>query len=159
MKRPLTDQEKIVHFETWEHIHEVQKLLSIVQVELMERSLFHDRSKIYSEEECAGFTKFAPKLKETEYGTEEYFSMLKDMKPIIQHHVTNNRHHPEYHGGIENMTLVDLIEMVCDWKAATLRTKDGDIRKSLPVNKERFGISEQLYNILSNTVDLLENLC
>jgi hypothetical protein len=57
---------------------------------------------------------------------------------------------------ISQMTLIDLIEMLCDWKASTLRHKDGDIFKSLEINKKRFNISDQLYNILKNTMCLIE---
>lgn len=42
--------------------------------------------------------------------------------------------------------------MLCDWKAASERTKQGSIQQSLPINKERFGISDQLYAVLLNTV-------
>lgn len=54
--------------------------------------------------------------------------------------------------GIEGMTLVDLIEMLCDWVAATLRHADGNIEESFKHNRERFGISEQLITIFRNTV-------
>ncbi len=53
---------------------------------------------------------------------------------------------------ISNMTLTDLIEMICDWKAATLRHSDGDINESLTKNEERFNIDDQLLSILRNTV-------
>jgi hypothetical protein len=54
------------------------------------------------------------------------------------------------------MNLVDLLEMVCDWKAATLRHANGDIEKSLEINQKRFGYSDELKAILRNTVKLLE---
>jgi hypothetical protein len=46
---------------------------------------------------------------------------------------------------------VQVVEMLCDWKAATERHADGDLRKSLAVQRERFGISDQLLQILTNT--------
>jgi hypothetical protein len=55
--------------------------------------------------------------------------------------------------GIDGMDLVDILEMLCDWKAATLRHKSGDIMESLKINKERFKISDQLYKILVNTIE------
>jgi len=74
------------------------------------------------------------------------------MGSAVKHHQENNSHHPEAHEeGIDGMNLIDIVEMLCDWKAATLRTKNGDIQKSLEIQKERFGISDQLYNILKNT--------
>lgn len=53
--------------------------------------------------------------------------------------------------GANGMSLLDLIEMLCDWKAATERHTDGDLRKSLEINKTRFGLSDQLHSILTNT--------
>jgi hypothetical protein len=49
------------------------------------------------------------------------------------------------------MTLVDIVEMFCDWKAAVRRHKDGDLETSINVNKDRFNISEQLTNVLRNS--------
>jgi hypothetical protein len=54
------------------------------------------------------------------------------------------------------MTLLDLIEMLCDWKAASERHNDGDIMRSIIVNKERFAISDQLTGILERTCRELE---
>ncbi|GAA2159282.1 hypothetical protein [Glycomyces lechevalierae] len=43
------------------------------------------------------------------------------------------------------------IEMLADWKAATERHADGDLARSLEIQKDRFGISDQLAQILENT--------
>lgn len=53
---------------------------------------------------------------------------------------------------VNDMTLVDVLEMLVDWKAASERHTDGNIRKSIEVNTERFGLSPQLATILENTV-------
>jgi hypothetical protein len=53
------------------------------------------------------------------------------------------------------MSLLSIIEMLADWKAASERTKQGSIARSLTVNIERFGIEPQLAWILSNTIDEL----
>jgi len=57
---------------------------------------------------------------------------------------------------ISKMNLIDLIEMICDWKAATLRHNNGDIYKSIEINRKRFNISDQLTSILFNTIELFE---
>jgi hypothetical protein len=54
------------------------------------------------------------------------------------------------------MNLVDIVEMVCDWKAATRKHRDGNILKSLEINAKRFNIEPQLLSILHNTVRLFE---
>ena len=53
------------------------------------------------------------------------------------------------------MNLVDLIEMICDWKAASERHADGDIYKSIEINQKRFGYSDELKQILKNTIEIL----
>ena len=50
------------------------------------------------------------------------------------------------------MNIVDICEMIADWKAASLRHADGDIMKSIEINQKRFGYSDELKSILINTV-------
>lgn len=59
--------------------------------------------------------------------------------------------------GLRGMSLLDLIEMLCDWKAATLRHNDGDIRKSIEINQKRFGYSDELKAIFLNTLGVIES--
>lgn len=138
--------------DTQKHIGEVQSLMAFVCGNLHGRSLSHDRSKLQSPEKEI-FDEMTPLLKESTYGSEEYKEMLARMKPALDHHYANNSHHPEhYSNGIRGMSLLDLIEMVCDWKAATLRHADGDILKSVEINQKRFGYSDELKEIILNTV-------
>jgi len=58
---------------------------------------------------------------------------------------------PKTDKGLHGMTLLDIIEMLCDWKAATLRHKDGDLLRSIDLNQKRFGYSEEMRRILRNT--------
>ena len=53
--------------------------------------------------------------------------------------------------GVSGMTLVDLVEMFCDWCAATERHADGDIFKSIAHNQTRFGFGDVLGEIFRNT--------
>ena len=84
-----------------------------------------------------------------------YKLYIQEIKPALVHHNENNTHHPEHwEDGIIGMNLIDLIEMLADWKAATLRMKNkGNIRKSLEINKKRFKIPEPLYQVLKNTIN------
>ena len=51
------------------------------------------------------------------------------------------------------MNLIDLIEMFCDWKAATLRHEDGDMQRSIDINSDRFHLPEKLVSMFKNTVN------
>ena len=138
---------------TLEHIQMVQRNINDIIRRLMERAQTHDSSKLESPVKEV-FDEWTPRLSGVTYGSEEYREMLVEMRPAIDHHQQNNRHHPEYFGdrGVTGMDLVDLIEMICDWKAATLRHDDGDIFRSLEINVKRFNISADLVEILRNTI-------
>jgi hypothetical protein len=138
--------------DTLEHIRTVSKYLNKIIIELLYRAQNHDSTKLTSQEKEI-FDIYTPKLKNSTYGSEEYKTFLKEMKVALDHHYDLNRHHPEYYQeGIDEMDLIDLVEMLCDWKSATERHADGDIEKSILINKERFDISDQLIKILQNTV-------
>ena len=53
--------------------------------------------------------------------------------------------------GVSGMSLLDVLEMLCDWKAAGERHNNGSIQKSLEINQKRFHIGVQLQRILENT--------
>lgn len=188
--------------DTSDHIAVVRDLMALVIEDLEERASSHDDSK-FSPQEKEFFDRFTPLLKTSTYGSDEYKRFLAEMKPALDHHYENNRHHPEHfcwhcpvcnwqgnnadceqapqgpndsgvrycprccrHGmlyeselmlrpefGISGMNLIDLIEMLCDWKAATIRHNDGDIRKSIAINQKRFGYSDEMKRFMLNTVE------
>ena len=57
---------------------------------------------------------------------------------------------------VRQMSLLALLEMLCDWIAATKRHSNGDIRRSIEINQNRFGYSDELKQILLNTLPVLE---
>lgn len=59
----------------------------------------------------------------------------------------------QYVVGIRAMNLIDLLEMLCDWKAAGLRHDDGDLMRSIKINQKRFGYSDELAGIFRNTAE------
>ena len=91
-------------------------------------------------------------MKNSTYGSADYKEQLKGLKVALDNHYKNNSHHPEhYENGVNDFDLFDLVEMFFDWKAATERHDNGDIMKSIDINKERFELSEQLCDIMRNT--------
>ena len=138
--------------QTQEHINNVGNYIHRFGIKLLERTWTHDKSKLESPE-AETFEIMTDKLKGSTYGTPEYHQMLTDMKPALDHHYSVNSHHPEHFtNGIKGMTLVDIVEMLMDWKAATLRHADGDILKSIELNQKRFAYSDDLKEIFKNTV-------
>lgn len=155
--RGLTLEEQATNYETMRHIEKVRFFLNRFIRALLSRGEEHDQSKL-EPPEVALFTEYTPKLAASTYESEEYKGLLKALSVALDHHYAHNRHHPEFHkdGGVGGMNLVDLVEMFCDWKAATMRHQSGDLRKSIEINARRFGLSAQLVRILENTVDLVE---
>ena len=144
--------------ETRKHIQNVGMFIIAITNLLFKRALNHDATKL-EDPELQLFTIYTEKLSGCTYGSEEYSEFLKQLKPALDHHYSKNRHHPEHFpNGIDDMTLVDLMEMICDWKAATLRHNDGNILKSIEHNTKRFNIDPQLSKILKNTVELFEHV-
>lgn len=172
--------------ETWKHIDNVRDNINMAISALKVRAMNHDQSKL-RDPERSGFEKVTSTLKGLTYGSNEYTTQLKKMKPFLDHHYAKNRHHPEHHDfakcplcltisegkvgvmcekcgtldvatehyGIHGMNLIDMIEMLMDWAAATKRHDDGDILKSIEINQKRFGYTNELKQIFINTVKVL----
>jgi len=133
------------------HIKRVAQLLTEASSELIKRANVHDNSKLESPEKEL-FDEYTPKLKDCTYGSDEYKNYLKELKVALDHHYANNSHHPEhYKNGVNGFDLFDLIEMFFDWKAAGERHADGNIYKSIELNKERFKLSDQVVDVFTNT--------
>ena len=134
------------------HMEQVRENIFAFANVMSLRAIAHDMSKLKGDEKSimeANFTK----LRTTTYGSKEYIALLDEIRPALDLHYARNDHHPEHHpNGVNDMDLFQLVEMLCDWKAAIEKHADGDIMKSLDINKERFGLSDQLYGILRNTI-------
>jgi hypothetical protein len=120
------------------------------------RAVRHDRSK-FGPDEYPAYEAALPRFEAADYGTPEYIAVCKSIGPAISHHVTSNRHHPEFFGeaGVAGMNLLDLTEMVCDWVAAAQRGGGTLADLRLDIQAERFKIDPQLASIIANTVAYL----
>lgn len=143
---------------TLEHKAKVNKYMSIIISELLKRAVTHDDSKL-SEDEKPFFDEYEPKLKTCTFQSDEYKQYLKELKPALDHHYAKNRHHCEHFtNGIQDMNLIDLIEMLIDWKASSERQQNGNILKSIDLNQDRFGYSNELSKIFKNTISYLDTI-
>ena len=141
---------------TLEHIKLVQKYIRFFTDKLTSRGENHDASKL-QEPEISGFAEHTENLSKIEYNSEEYKQELEELKETLEHHYAENAHHPEHWlNGLSDMTLWDVTEMFCDWKASTKRQRAGNILKSIDINAERFNIEPQLKQILINTARMMD---
>ena len=156
MQGSLTVLDLSTNVETTKHIRRVQELLLRIICELQVRAIKHDASKLENPE-VSVFSEYTPKLKNSVYLSDEYKIFLQEMQVALKHHYACNAHHPEhYSNGVDGMSLVDVIEMLCDWKAASERHDTGDVYKSIELNATRFSLDKQLICILKNTVGFLK---
>jgi hypothetical protein len=139
------------------HIANVSIYASRLARMIEKRGKEHDISKLGTEE-FDKWVQFTPELKKFTYGTKEYQDVLDTMKELTAIHHANNRHHVQHfkEQGIKGMNLVDLTEMICDWKAASERSNGGNIRESLEKCQKQFNYSDDVKQLLLNTVILLE---
>ena len=156
MATKLSQKELACNAETLEHIMKVNQFLNMFIVELLKRGQSHDQTKL-DHPEVELFAEETPKLAKLEYGTDEYQESLDALKPALEHHYAKNRHHPEhYPNGISGMTLIDLIEMVCDWKASSYRQHNGNILQSIEKVCEKHNAPPEMVQILKNTVEFFD---
>lgn len=149
----MTKEELATNAKTFEHIMKVRDNLNVFIAELLKRGERHDQSKLV-EPELAYMVAHTDKLEGTTFGSPEYLAGKALMKPALDHHYAVNRHHPEHHkNGVNDMTIVDLLEMFADWKASSERHNDGNLRKSIEYNAIHFNMSMQLTCIFVNTME------
>lgn len=132
------------------HIYNVRKLLNKFADVLKQKGETHDQSKL-EEPEVYGWAAMdlEPRY---EYGSYEYYDKLRRFSEVFNHHYKVNSHHPEHFINPESeMTLIDMVEMLCDWFAYK---QDIPIREGVELIREqcnRFGFSDTIMSLLTNT--------
>lgn len=115
---------------------------------LIANGMVHDASKFYGIE-FENLSYNEPSKEET--------AKLK-MKMAIHHHNTTNKHHPEaWPGGIKEMPLVYLAELVCDWKSRSeeFGTSLKDWVNQSATHRWNFNENDEVYKDIISLVDLL----
>lgn len=59
------------------------------------------------------------------------------VREASKHHITVNKHHPEAHKDVNDMTDLDILEMVCDFQAMSDELAQGSCRKWVDDNLDR----------------------
>lgn len=137
--------------DTLAHQRRVVDLMRVVVDELHHRAVHHDDSKMESPE-VEVFDRFTPELREQPYGSEGYYANLEAMKAGLDHHFAHNDHHPQHHErGVAGMNLMQMTEMLVDWRASTERNPEGNLRRSLEINARRFSIPGPILDVLHAT--------
>ena len=141
---------------TRKHIQRVSELLGTIAVELIDRGAKHDKTKLVDPElaALARMQQVTDSQGFVPYNSPEYVERMEILKPMLAHHYAANRHHPEhYSNGVTGMTLLDIVEMFADWKAAAERSDHEKMNISHAA--ERYKIDSQLEQIFKNTADYM----
>jgi len=138
------------------HVSEVREHLQKMIDDLTVRGIVHDRSK-FQEPEFSVFCGTREEFKKANYGTPEYEAVTKKAQVAVDHHYKHNRHHTAFHkNGVDDMNLLDLLEMLADWKAANRRSPDLTFLESLPRCYKKYGMDNTIIRLLENTITYLE---
>lgn len=143
--------------DTRSHIERVRVFCQLVSEEMVERGRVHDASKFDAAERLV-FAANTAGRDQVAFGSPAYFAHLQTVRPALAHHYAANRHHPEhFEDGVDGMHLLDILEMVCDWMAASLRdTNDlAPAHRAVDMNQSRFGYSDAFCAMLHRTVDAI----
>lgn len=141
----------LTYLELWPNSTSACQWIAFCVNDLFLRAAVHDTSK-FDPEEFEAYEEAFPELQQYAYGTDEFKAALAKIRPAIEHHYKVNDHHPEhFEKGINDMHVVQLIEMSCDWMAASERSQI-NFAAGLEMNRKRFGIGDQLFRIIKNTV-------
>lgn len=135
-----------------EHRKNIMNVWGVVTNELFHRIINHDLSKL-KEPERSGYDKMIPQLRETKFGTPEYYKVKEEFNKVVAHHYAVNRHHPEhFEHGYEDMNLLDFLEHIMDCYAASL-TSDTPFTEGIKSVLEKNGAPDVLVKMVMNTYD------
>lgn len=133
------------------HITRVRKHIATFVRLLIKRSLNHDNSKLQDPE--LTLWKEMDKEPRYPYGSEEYKEKMKRWEKVFKHHYSYNRHHPEfYENGVNDMTLVDIVEMMCDWLGYKQAISITEALNVCDEQMKRYNISNELRQVIFNTL-------
>lgn len=141
-----------------QHKDGVKDYLSFIVNLLASRALTHDNSKNSNEE--YKYFKMANSVNRNQFKTyEEYLNYIKPtLDKGLEHHYNVNRHHPEYFdNGIDDMNLIDILEMIVDWKVS-IEQNDKELYEEIDYNFKKYNVSEQLKKIILNTYKYIDKL-
>lgn len=153
-----------IHESLNDHKKKIRNILDSIADNLNIRAIDHDESK-FSPEELPIFLEAWPLLKEgkKDYLGDIYKKALEKLGPALQHHYKENDHHPEHFAnGISDMSIMQLLEMLCDWYVSSglydTKNTEEDIKNKMIKSMERFSIKEPLSNILLTTLYGIDKL-
>ena len=142
----------------YEHQQKVGAVMLKVINELIDRALKHDDSKFTTQQIRDNLVTLPDKWKLQQQGHDYHSPEQKEHRrrfaQEIHRHRSAHPHHPEHFpNGVNDMNLIDLIEMLCDWYASA-----PDIDQSICENSCDYKIDPHITQILKNTARKLKEI-
>ena len=135
---------------TLDHIKRVKAKMEFFASVIATRGANHDSSKLM-EPEYSGWLAMDREPRYP-YGSDKYYDKMRRYKEVLEHHYSVNSHHPEHFSDPSNeMDLVDLLEMLCDWFGYTETITWLDGYYIINSQCDRFGFNGTIKNLLLNT--------
>lgn len=133
------------------HKRAVQRWMQRFGIILLRRGEDHDNSKL-EEPEFSGWCKMDEEPRYP-YGSYEYKDKVKRFNPLFIEHWRKNRHHPEYFNyNFNDMDLIDIIEMMCDWLGYRDNITYTEASQLVSTQCDRYGFSDELKELILNTL-------
>jgi hypothetical protein len=135
---------------TLEHINRVKAKMEFFASVLATRGANHDSSKL-KEPEYSGWLAM-DKEPRYPYGSKKYYDKMFRYKEVLEHHYSINSHHPEHFEDPSNqMDLIDLIEMLCDWFSYSNDISWLEGYNTINSQCARFKLNDTIKHLLLNT--------
>src|SRR5262249_44049812 len=125
--------------------------------ELEARARVHDLSK-YSDRERLGYIWLTWMYEQQGKRFEVPNGVADLVEQSLRTHRERNAHHPEAHRSPDTMSVLDLVEMVCDWTAIAQENEGdgGSARVWAERNISRWGFSRSTRTFIFLTIDELD---
>lgn len=121
---------------------------------LLERAKSHDLTK-FSNDEFLGYMLLGDEKEHSRILTSKEKTIVNN---AIEHHYSNNSHHPQYYNNRNEMTDLDLLEMVSDWLALAIeKGKTPIITNSYNFNEANYQKILKYAKIGIDSFHLIEN--
>lgn len=129
------------------HVLTVQQyMLEIIEL-LQLNSIYHDSSKYLNSDEWA-LLQHKYLLDSLEYGSSEFNTLIEELKPSVDEHHYNNRHHIEFHEHYLQMSMFDWLEWLADLKSFE---SNNNFYNMLQSQFKKYEIDKSTQQLLTNT--------
>lgn len=123
-------------------------------IDLLKRGASHDNSKFNADE----FKSLASILESKKCFTDATTKLSDKEVKAIEIHWKKNRHHPEYFEDKEDMSELDILEMVCDWFARSIQFGTDFLPFIKERQRNRFKFSKEKFKVILNYCKIIQGL-